>query len=252
MAHLALRAVCGALLVASLANLLTPCAAQEWTRFRGPNGSGQSEVEGIPAVWHAGDELWKAELPGTGNSSPVIWGERIFLLSADPNDGTRYVVCLSAADGRQLWQREYPSSTHHIHQQNTLASSTPCVDEERVYCAWSTPEEFTFLALTHDGEPVWQTNLGPFVSQHGFGTSPILWNDLCIITNDQDADSFVIAVDRASGATRWKVERKHLPEQNTAYATPCIYQPAGRKPELVLCGRAHGVTSLDPATGRPN
>jgi outer membrane protein assembly factor BamB len=224
--------------------------AQEWTRFRGPNGSGQSEATTIPAVWNAQDELFKTKLPGTGNSSPVLWGDKVFLLSADPDNGTRYVLCLSAVDGKILWQRDYPSQVHPIHQLNTLASSTPVVDENRVYCAWSTPEAFTLLALSHDGEPVWEANLGPFISQHGFGTSPILFGDLLIITNDQDADSFTIAVDRNSGVTKWKIDRKHLPEQNTCYATPCVYDPPGRPAELILCSRAHGVTSLDPLTGQ--
>src|SRR5262249_10270471 len=166
---------------------------------RGPNGTGQSEATTIPSSWSENDYLWKVELPGVGHSSPVLWGERIFLLSADPQRGTRYVLCLSASDGRMLWKKDYPASTHQVHQQNSLASSTPTVDGERVYCAWATPDEVTLLALTHDGEEAWRANLGPFVSMHGFGASPILVDDLVVITNDQDADSFLIAFDRASG-----------------------------------------------------
>jgi outer membrane protein assembly factor BamB len=157
---------------------------------------------------------------------------------------------VNAADGKTLWQKEYPSSTHHIHQLNSLASSTPAVDGDHVYCAWSTPEEFTLLALSHDGEPVWKANLGPFVSQHGFGTSPVIVDELVIIANDQDAESFVVAVDRTSGATKWKIDRERLPEQNTSYSTPCIYQPQGKPAELILCSRVHGVTSLDPKSGK--
>jgi len=239
-------AVCGLVVIAALAH------GEEWTRFRGPNGTGESETAGIPTAWKAGEERWKVELPGSGNASPVLWGEKIFLISADPKNGTRFVHCHSAADGTLLWKREYPSSVHAIHQLNTLASSTPTVDDERVYCAWSTPEEFTLLALTHDGEPVWKANLGPFASQHGFGTSPIIHGDSVIIVNDQDADSFVIAVDRASGKTKWKVPRRHIPEQNTCYSTPCVYKPDGRPEELILCSRAHGVSSLDPRSGQTN
>jgi outer membrane protein assembly factor BamB len=250
MIEIKVRALLTTLAIALASPLTSLAPAQEWTRFRGPNGSGQSEESTIPQVWNEREALWKSKLPGSGNSSPVLWGERIFLLSANPADGTRHVVCLSAVDGKILWQRDYPSAVHPIHQLNTLASSTPCVDEDRVYCAWSTPEEFTLLALTHDGEPVWKANLGPFVSQHGFGTSPIIVDDLVIITNDQDAESFVIAVDRASGATKWKVDRKHLPEQNTSYATPCLYHPPGRPAELILCSRAHGITGIDPLSGQ--
>jgi outer membrane protein assembly factor BamB len=151
-----------------------------------------------------------------------------------------------------LWQQQNPSRTHAIHAQNTLASSTPTVDERRVYCAWSTPDEFTLLALYHDGSPAWKIDLGPFVSQHGFGTSPILFGEFLIITNDQDADSFLVAVDRSSGHVRWKSPREHLPEQNACYSTPCIYQPAGRPAELIVCGRLHGITSIDPFTGTTN
>ena len=238
---------CGLLLLCSQVTF-----SQEWTRFRGPNGSGQSEAATIPATWTEDEVLWKTALPGQGNASPVVWGDRVFLISANPDDGTRYVLCLSATDGELLWKRDYPSHKHHIHQLNTLASSTPTVDAQRVYCAWSTPEEFTLLALTHDGEPVWKANLGAFASQHGFGTSPILYEDTLIIANDQDADSFVIAVEAASGKTRWKVPRRHLPEQNTCYATPCVYRPEGRPEELILCSRAHGVTSIDPHNGETN
>ncbi len=239
--------VCG---VAATFLLAMPVAAQEWPRFRGPNGRGESEATTIPAVWTASDELWSTELPGVGHSSPVLWGERIFLLSADPEKGTRYVVCVAADNGKLLWQREYSSNAHHIHQLNSLASSTPVADEQHVYCAWSTPEEFTLLALTHDGKPAWKANLGPFVSQHGFGTSPIVVGELVIIANDQDADSFIVAVDRASGAIRWKINRERLPEQNTSYSTPCLYEPGDKPAELILCSRMHGVTAIDPASGK--
>jgi outer membrane protein assembly factor BamB len=182
----------------------------------------------------------------------VLWGKRIFLTSADPKDGTRFVLCLSADDGRPIWKQNFPATTHPIHLQNSLASSTPAVDQDRVYCAWATPEEFTILAIAHDGTTAWRANLGPFVSKHGFGTSPILYEDLVIITNDQDADSFLIAVDRASGLTRWKVPRKVHEEQSASYAAPCIFKPKNGPSELIVCSWAHGITSVDPVSGKTN
>src|SRR6478735_210630 len=114
------------LLPASICLLL--CAAtlpaQEWTRFRGPNGAGQSEATTIPISWQAGDYLWKAELPGIGHSSPVLWGDKLWVTSADPKSGLRYVMCVSARDGKRLWTREFPARTFAVHQQNSLASST--------------------------------------------------------------------------------------------------------------------------------
>ena len=242
------------IVVLGFATQLSPNAtlAQEWTRFRGPNGAGQSEATTIPIAWGEGEYLWKAALPGQGNSSPVLWGDKLFLTSAEPDDGTRYVLCMSARDGELLWKRDFPSQPHRIHKFNTLASSTPAVDERRVYCAWSTPQQYTLLAMNHDGTSAWKVDLGPFVSQHGFATSPILYEDLVIITNDQDADSFLIALDRASGETRWKSTRERLPAKNAAYSTPCIYQPAGRPAELILCNKMRGVTSYNPLTGEEN
>src|SRR5690348_8923833 len=93
-------------LSASLAAALvtTSIFGQEWTRFRGPNGTGESETTTIPASWTDKDLNWKVELPGIGHSSPVLWGDKIFLLSADQKSATRYVLCLNAADGKQIWR----------------------------------------------------------------------------------------------------------------------------------------------------
>jgi outer membrane protein assembly factor BamB len=236
---------------AALSILLVSSAslAQEWPRFRGPNGAGQSDATTIPVAWDADDLLWKVELPGKGNSSPVLWGDRIFLTSADVNDGTRHMLCLSARNGQLLWQRDYPASRYQVHQQNTFASSTPVADAKRVYCAWATPEELTLSALDHDGNQIWSLPLGPFISQHGFATSPIVYRDMVILTNDQDGDSFLVAADAASGAILWKAPRKVLVEQNAAYAAPCIRRRTDHPDELIVVGRSHGVASLDPANG---
>ena len=226
--------------------------AQEWARFRGPNGAGQSNLTTIPAAWEADDYLWKVKLPGSGNSSPVLWGDRIFLTSGSADDATRHVLCLSARNGQLLWRRDFPSTVHHLHVQNTFASSTPAVDAKRVYCAWSTLEEITLLALDHDGNEVWRANLGTFTGQHGFGTSPILYRDMVIITNDQDGDSSLIAVDAAHGNVRWQVPRKVLMDQNATYAAPCILKRPGAADQMIVCGRSHGVTSIDPTNGTTN
>src|SRR5262245_24851056 len=127
-------------LAAALVSISVTCvSAQEWTRFRGPNGSGESETSTIPASWTEKDLNWKVELPGVGHSSPVLWGDKIFLLSADPKDATRYVLCLNAADGSTLWRRDYPGVTHKLHLKSSYASSTPVCDAKHVYVAWSDP-----------------------------------------------------------------------------------------------------------------
>ena len=148
--------------------------AQEWTRFRGPNGSGLSDSE-FPAKPTEANIAWNIKLPGGGHSSPVVWGDKVFVTCADDSSALRMVVCLSAKTGAIEWKKEYGSHTYKDkHVDNSYASSTPAVDAERVYVCWSTPEEFTLVALKHDGvEAGWKVNLGSrSSSQHGSGNSP--------------------------------------------------------------------------------
>jgi outer membrane protein assembly factor BamB len=234
--------------------LALPGQAQEWTRFRGPNGTGVSDATTVPATWSEKDYNWKAELPGIGHSSPVIWGDRIFLTSAFDDTATRLVLCLSAADGSIIWQREYKSTPHGKHQLNSFASSTPCVDEERLYVTWTSPEENTLLALDHDGQDVWRRDLGPYTSQHSGGTSPVVYGDLLILANDQGDEEFhgessLVALDRTSGEARWRAERRTAV---VAYSTPCVYQPKGQAAQLIFNSQAHGITSVNPADGTVN
>ncbi|HEY2881284.1 MAG TPA: PQQ-binding-like beta-propeller repeat protein, partial [Pirellulales bacterium] len=157
-------------------------AEEEWSRFRGPNGQGQSEATTIPTEWTEADYNWKIELPGIGHSSPVVWGDKVFVTSADPETAMQHVLCIDAATGHKLWQRDFPSATYHVHQQNNFASSTPALDDKRIYFAFASVDEFALLALTHNGEDVWRINLGTFKTEHGFGTSPIVVGDQVIIT----------------------------------------------------------------------
>lgn len=257
-------------------------AAQEWTRFRGPNGSGESEATTIPAQWTEKDYNWKVELPGVGHSSPVLWGDTIFLTAADPQSGTRIVLALAAADGHEIWKKTFPASLYHIHTQNSFATGTPAVDAKHVYIAWATPEEYLLLALDHAGREVWRRNLGPFESQHGFGCSPIVVGDLVIVGDEQDGTeartgqaapkskrkrletgkteslphsgdddgrSWIVAVDAGSGAVRWKSPRL---SSVVAYATPCVRPTAGGGSELICDSRSHGISGIDVATGHLN
>ena len=228
--------------------LLCPLAAlgEEWSRFRGPNGTGVSDATTIPTTWTVKDFLWKVEIPGAGHSSPVVWGDKVFVTSADKS-GKRLVVCLDAASGKTRWRKEFAATSYKTHQRNSIATSTPAVDSERVYLAWATPEKLTLMALDHQGEVVWQNDHGPFKSQHGFGVSPILHGDLVILPNDQDNAGSIIAVEAKTGKVRWTVPRK---PKNATYSTPCIYQPRGQPAELIFTNWQHGVTSLDPKTGK--
>ncbi|MBI3465901.1 MAG: PQQ-binding-like beta-propeller repeat protein [Planctomycetes bacterium] len=223
--------------------------AQEWTRFRGPNGTGISDATTIPVKWSENDYNWKIELPGVGHSSPVLWGNKLFVMSALEDSATRIVLCINADDGSTLWSKEFASAVHNKHVLNSFASPTPAVDADHVYVCWSTPDEYTLMAFDHSGNLVWKRDLGQFTSQHSCGTSPIVYQDLVILGNDQDGPSYLIAVNRKTGETVWQKPRETAV---VAYSTPCIYQPPGKPAELIFNSQAHGVTSLDPLTGKTN
>lgn len=221
----------------------------EWTRFRGPDGTGISPATGIPVKWTDTDYKWKVTLPGTGHSSPVLWGDKLFLTCGDKETAQRIALCLRAADGSTLWEKRCDSTVHVVNQANSFASSTPAVDQDHVYVYWTTKEEITLLALDHAGKEVWRRNFGEFISEHGSGVSPIIVGDLVVLANDQEGNCSLIAVDRKTGTDRWVVPRTTT---KAAYGTPCLYRPEGGPPELIFMCQSHGVTSLDPATGQVN
>ncbi|MGA2034864.1 MAG: PQQ-binding-like beta-propeller repeat protein [Thermoguttaceae bacterium] len=231
----------------------TACAslgAQEWPRFRGPNGSGECEADGIPVTWGENDYLWKVQLPGAGKSSPVAWDNRVYVTSSDEADAAQLVSCLDVADGSDVWQRRFPGKVYKKNALNSFAAATPALDRDHIYLAWTAPEQYTIVALDQQtGKDAWRRNLGPFAAQHGFGASPIVFKDMLIVPNDQDGASSLIALDCRTGKTRWT-----SPRRNTiaAYSTPFVYSGQNGSPELILASNAHGISSFDPHTGKLN
>jgi outer membrane protein assembly factor BamB len=249
-----------------LLSLLLPCVeslAQEWTRFRGPNGSGISAATNFPLKWTADDYNWQIDLPVMGSSSPVLWGKRLYLMGDHADDQQRSVLCINADSGRILWRRDYPVKRHRLHRDNDFTSATPCVDEHGVILVWSSPEQLLVTALSLDGEKMWQRELGPYKGLHGSSNSPILADGLVVLANDQmdpkrfdwylpkgtnmdPGKSFLMALDRKTGKTRWKVDRR---SELAGYATPCIRRSGGGT-EVVFTSTAHGITAVDLKSGR--
>jgi outer membrane protein assembly factor BamB len=232
--------------------------SQEWTRFRGPNGTGISRSKWIPTKITAAEQNWKVKLPGSGHSSPVSWGDRIFLTTTGDKSGGVSVLCLNAKDGQLLWRKEFVLTPFPRHQFNSYASSTPAVDADRVYVIWNQPENYMVTALDHEGKLLWQRDLGSFVSQHGCGVSPILYDGKVIVANEQDdmkfvkeqsrsGESFVVALEAKTGKTVWQTPRRSAV---VAYSTPCVLEgPKEAKPALIFNSQAHGIYALHPKTG---
>ena len=232
-------------LVGVLLTTLDPANAQDWTRFRGPNGTGVSEAKTIPAQWTEKNIRWKIELPGPGHSSPVIWEDRLFATSAAQT--TQLIVfCLNTKDGSAVWRREFPLAPYRLHRFNTAASSTPAVGEHGLYLVLSSPSGYKLIALSHRGEDLWQHDLGSFASQHGAGGSPIVVGDMVVVAKDQDGESFIAALDARKGDPRWQTAVQSL---EADYGTPCVDQSRPGKPLLIFNSSEDGVLALDLQTG---
>ena len=242
------------LLTSIILGSAAPVAAEdrEWTRFRGPNGCGVGQASQIPEAWTEKDYNWKIQLPGKGFSSPVIWDDRLYVTSTIEESATFITLCLNTADGSVKWNRQFQAKPHPKFKANCDACATPAVDADRLYVIWATPDEHVVRALDQrDGTELWQRDLGPFVAEDGFGTSPILVGDVLVLSNDQDpgGTSTIVALDRKTGQTRWQVDRE---SKKATFSTPCLFEPEGGTPQIIVLSCAHGVTSLDPTSGAAN
>jgi len=248
------------LFVAFIILLASVSQGQEWTRYRGPNGQGISQAKTIPVKWTEKDYNWNVNLPGGGHSSPVLWGDKVFITSGDQKTGHGFLLALRVSDGKILWQKQYSLTTYRPNPRNSYATATPVVDADHVYVLWPTPKETILVALDHDGREIWQRTFGGVHCQHGAGSSPIIFDDIVVFTHEHedssksktpsnraDAPSAWIAVDRKTGRIRWKLDRKTSPK--TSYSTPCVYSPVTGERQLVFTSLAHGMTGVDPETG---
>lgn len=239
--------------------------AENWPGWRGPTGDGISRDTTIPLKWSgAGENLhWKVEIPGEGYSSPVVWGDRIFLTTCLLETLERQLICLNQQDGAILWTKTVLTAPlESRHKFNSYSSGTPVTDGERVYVAFLevdgstveatnvgtprpvTPGKIVVVAYDFAGEELWRTSPGSFVSVHGFCSCPVLHNGKLIINGDHDGDSYLAALDAATGVLVWKVPRSH---RTRSYVTPLIREIDGQT-QLVMSGSQY-VTGYNPDTG---
>jgi outer membrane protein assembly factor BamB len=237
---------------ALLAVLLLPAAAraEEWPGWRGPRGDGTSTETGVPYRWSATENVrWKVPIPGKGHSSPIIWGDRVFLTTCLEEKGERVLLCLDRKSGKTLWQRVVLTAPlERKHSLNSYASSTPVTDGKHVWVSFLAYPNMEVACYDRDGHKVWQRSPGKLLSVHGFCSSPVLHKDLVILNGDQDAPAYLVALDRATGAERWRVDR---PNRTRSYCTP-IFIPSPGQPgvtQMVLSG-SKCVTGYDADTGK--
>ncbi len=220
--------------------------ASDWPRFRGPNGTGIAADKDVPVKWTVDNILWKTAIPGIGHSSPIVHGGRVFLQSSSHDGKERWLIALDAATGEILWKASFAGRNARKHPLNSLASSTPATDGERVYAVFWDGEHIHLNAYDFkNGKAGWEHDLGSYTSQHGVGHSPMLADGKVILANDQDGTPHLLAFDARSGEEAWQVERKPF---RACYSTPFLRTIAGGAKELIVASTA-GITGYKPADG---
>jgi outer membrane protein assembly factor BamB len=221
--------------------------SMQWSRFRGPLGTGVSTAKSLPVEFSTSDIAWQTDLPVTGHSSPIVWGDRIFLTGATQkgNSVQRHVVCLDSEAGKLRWNQVASTGAgEQLHTMNSWATPSCATDGEYVVAFFGKGGLHCF---DHDGRRIWSRDLGSFPGRWGVGASPIFVDDLVIQNCDAEGESFLLAVDRHTGKDVWRTPRESKPRGG--WSTPILID-AGDRRELVLNGE-FGVGAYDPDNGRP-
>ncbi|HEY2933610.1 MAG TPA: PQQ-binding-like beta-propeller repeat protein [Acidobacteriota bacterium] len=217
--------------------------AQDWPEFRGPTGQGYSEERGLPLTWSETEHIkWKVPIPGRGWSSPAIQGNRIWLTTATEEGRSLRAVCVDRETGGiahnvEVLRRNNPGP---INAKNSHASPTPVIEGDRIYLHFGAHGT---ACINQSGEIIWKTRL-EYSGQHGPGGSPVLYEDLLIVSCDGQDVQFVAALDKGSGKIRWKRFR----DGYQAYSTSLVVRlPDG---DQVISPGAHRAIAYEPQTGK--
>lgn len=254
--------------VLGLAFWAAPIQAQEnWPRFRGPGGQGHSAESDVPLHWTSDEHVaWKTEIPGEGWSSPIVWGQRVFLTTATDGGIGCQVICLDAAQGRILWKTHvFDQVPERKEGKNSYATPTPCTDGLRVFAVFG---DGSAVALDFDGSVVWMNREAKFYSRHGLGASPMLYDGLLIMPYDGSVRmteggkpvdpppverlgwqipwdrSELVALDSRTGKRVWTAKRGM---SRIAHASPIVIQENGKDRILSIAGDV--VQAFDPKNG---
>lgn len=227
-------------------------ATNYWPHWRGPSVQGLVEGRGYPDRWsETQNVLWKVPVPGRGHSSPIIWGDRIFLTTATEDGARRSVLSFRRLDGELLWDTPVPEppAAERLYRKNSYASSSATTDGERVYAYFGNSG---VVAVDFGGNLVWHTSLGLIDLYHGPGGSPLLFKDRLILFQDQmtfgrdraaPSPGFIVALDKETGREIWRKERSPRP----GWGSPIAIQVGDRFEIIVSSGRS--IDAYDPDTG---
>jgi outer membrane protein assembly factor BamB len=280
-----MRQIMRAALVTLQVILATVPIAANWPQWRGPSGLGVSAESGLPTTWSARENIaWSAALRGLGSSSPIVWGDQVFVTSQvgrtrlqpgshpmlarddatlvtrekpiggrrdDPTAGADpaflIVESFNRSDGRRLWEYrvEARGPFPDLHEKHNLATPTPVTDGERLFAWFGTGQ---IAALDLRGRVVWEKHLGqdysPFDINWGHGSSPVLYKDLVILLCDHESASYLLALEARTGTLRWKADRG---KGRASYSTPLVVP--GPQGDELLVNSSERIDGYDLATG---
>jgi outer membrane protein assembly factor BamB len=230
--------------------------AQNWPCWRGPNGDGTSTETNLPVQWDSiSNVLWKSKVPGTGYSSPIVWEDKLFTLTALPETQEKILLCYDAQNGNLIWQKTVIKSAFESkHNDNSYASGTPATDGKQIYVSFLDGQEVVVAAYDFSGKQIWIQRPGRYYSPHGFSCSPALFEDKVIINGDgiseafftpasRKSEAFLAALNRVNGDIIWSVPH----DTAHSFSTPIFRNMAG-KMQMIFCGNKE-VASYNPDDG---
>ena len=232
--------------------------AEDWPGWRGPTHQGISTEKNLPTQWSATENVaWKTPIAGQGWSSPIVFGDRVFLTATSPDGVKCRVVCLDRVRGNILWDKEvFEQTPKNKAEKNSYATPTPCTDGKRICAVFG---DGSFVALDYDGQVVWLNREQEFYSQHGLGTSPILYGDLLLMARDGSSEGedkklgwqrpwdkgVLLALDKETGRIRWKGPRG---QSRIAHVVPNVFRDGDQA--QIVSGAGDVVQGFDPTSGR--
>lgn len=217
----------------------------DWPWWRGPAWDGSATGDAPPLSWSETENIvWKTPIAGRGHSTPSLWGERIFLTTAEEEKELQSVLCVRRGDGRTLWTKQlHAGGFGKKHNKNSHASATPACDGQRVFVVFHRHDALWVTALDFDGEVLWQKNVGAYNDRYGYGSSPTIFGGALVVAADSPADGYIVALDRATGRELWRTPRPAM----TSYGAPLVADVGGRM-QIVVQG--HRVAGYEPQSGR--
>ena len=235
-------------LLAACALTLATARADNWPAWRGPTGQGFSAEKNLPTKWSATENVkWKVALPDAGNSTPVVWGDKIFLTQATEKGKKRSLLCLNRKDGSTVWEKTVAfDGKEVIHGTNTYCAASPVTDGERVVAFHGSAGMYCY---DFAGKELWKKEFGPCDHIWGSAASPVIYKDLVIHNFGPHAKVFLVALKKTDGTEVWRNDEQKASDYIGSWSTPVVAK-AGDRTELVMSWPAQ-VKSYEPETGKP-